>query len=180
MQYLKDGIRKNILENARDEFYKLGYKKASLRVIAEKSYITVGNIYRYFTNKEDLLDEVLKPLKSLLDGPLPMIPNSDNLDFLMDQVMDYVQDHYKELKIVSAEPIGMELKEQIAKAIGEWMVANMGCESELAKIISETFVRSANLIIRDNNDDLEKTRRYLKKLITIFFITGTETGLYQE
>lgn len=44
---------------AEDEFYKRGYRDASMRTIAKKDTTTLGNIYNYFENKKALLDAVI-------------------------------------------------------------------------------------------------------------------------
>lgn len=59
MQKLKPEIRTKILANALTLFYDKGYEETTMRRIAAKSRMTVGNIYRYFTNKEILFDEVI-------------------------------------------------------------------------------------------------------------------------
>lgn len=60
MQKLKPEIRTKILTNALTLFYNKGYEETTMRRIAAKSHITVGNIYRYFKNKEILFDEVIQ------------------------------------------------------------------------------------------------------------------------
>ena len=48
------------------EFLHHGYEGALMRIIASKSHTTLGNLYNYFTNKEELLGAVLEPsIKSL-------------------------------------------------------------------------------------------------------------------
>ena len=180
MQYLKESVRNNILESARNEFYQYGYRKASLREIAAKSGITVGNIYRYFSNKEDLLGEVLSPLWQITDAISPDLPNPGNLDQTMERVMGYVESNYKELKIMAREPVAPAIREAVTDTLRELMVREVGSDAGLARIIAGTFIQSFNLIIRDNEDDMDKTERYLRKLITIFFITGKEAGLYED
>lgn len=59
MQIKKEEIRQEILLAAEGEFYKRGYKDASMRTIAQKANTTLGNIYNYFENKEALLDAVI-------------------------------------------------------------------------------------------------------------------------
>lgn len=61
MQYLKEEVRNNIITNAVDEFFEKGFNEANMRNIAKKSKMTVGNIYRYFKNKEELFDIVVQP-----------------------------------------------------------------------------------------------------------------------
>jgi len=67
MQYLKEDIRDKIIDAALEEFVVKDYSGASMRSIAENADITVGNIYRYFKSKEDLLDQCLRPLLNVLE-----------------------------------------------------------------------------------------------------------------
>lgn len=66
MQIQKDNIRKVILEVARKEFLEHGFKNTSMRVIAKKANVVLSNIYNYFKNKDEILQEVLHPLLSEL------------------------------------------------------------------------------------------------------------------
>ncbi|MBS7527440.1 TetR/AcrR family transcriptional regulator [Fusibacter paucivorans] len=68
MQYLKDDVRARIIDAALDEFAEKGFNNASMREIAQRAQITVGNIYRYFKNKEDLLKHCLSPLIEVIDA----------------------------------------------------------------------------------------------------------------
>ena len=61
MQYLKKEIRNKILASAIDEFKEHGYSDASIRNIANNAEISLGNVYRYFTNKEALYFAVINP-----------------------------------------------------------------------------------------------------------------------
>lgn len=60
MQTKKDEIRERILDEAQREFLRHGYEGASMRVIAKKANTTLGNIYRYFPNKEAILSAILE------------------------------------------------------------------------------------------------------------------------
>jgi AcrR family transcriptional regulator len=48
----------------------MGYEKATMRTIAEAAGITVGNIYKYFVNKEALLSVIIDPVYSELEALL--------------------------------------------------------------------------------------------------------------
>ncbi|OGO78151.1 MAG: hypothetical protein A2Y23_12250 [Clostridiales bacterium GWB2_37_7] len=61
MQVLKEEVRKAIHQAALAEFYEKGFKEASMRSIAERGGMTVGNLYRYFESKEDLFYDVISP-----------------------------------------------------------------------------------------------------------------------
>lgn len=71
-QKLKEETRQAIIKAAKEEFLEKGYDDASMRSIAAKANITVGNIYRYFENKEDLnryiITETSENLKKMLDS----------------------------------------------------------------------------------------------------------------
>ena len=54
MQVLKEDIRSRILTVARQQFERKGYVKTSMREIAELAGVGVGNIYNYFTSKDEL------------------------------------------------------------------------------------------------------------------------------
>ncbi|WP_442604000.1 TetR/AcrR family transcriptional regulator [Paenibacillus sp. KN14-4R] len=61
MQTLKDGIRGSILLKAKISFLEQGFEKTSMRDIAHKIGVSVGNLYRYYPNKEALFDAVVMP-----------------------------------------------------------------------------------------------------------------------
>ena len=61
MQYLKREIKERILAAAIEEFKEHGYANASIRNIANNAEISLGNIYRYFANKEALYFAVINP-----------------------------------------------------------------------------------------------------------------------
>ena len=62
MQYIKESLRKRILETALTEFDEKGFDGASMRAIAEGSGTSLGNLYRYFKNKDDLYQNCLFPV----------------------------------------------------------------------------------------------------------------------
>lgn len=74
VQVKKAEMRQTIIDAATDEFMKRGYENASLRVIAQKSHTTLGNIYHYFQNKEILLETIVLPVL-------------ENIETLMEQHM---------------------------------------------------------------------------------------------
>lgn len=61
MQYLKKDVEEAILVTAKEEFFDKGYEKASIHHIAKQTGISVGNIYRYYANKEALFEATVDP-----------------------------------------------------------------------------------------------------------------------
>ena len=79
MQVQKEDIRSRVLAAARRQFEMKGYSKTSMREIAELSGVGVGNIYNYFTNKDELFyftnkdelfREVVRPVLCALEAML--------------------------------------------------------------------------------------------------------------
>ncbi len=66
-QVLKEEQRKKIVMSAKNEFFKNGIANASMREISKNAGTPVGNIYRYFKNKQDLVEAVLSPLLTKLN-----------------------------------------------------------------------------------------------------------------
>lgn len=70
MQVLKEDIRGRILAVAGQQFGQKGYFKTSMREIAGAVGVGVGNIYNYFTNKDELFREVVRPVLLALEAML--------------------------------------------------------------------------------------------------------------
>ncbi|WP_167958168.1 TetR/AcrR family transcriptional regulator [Anaerosporobacter faecicola] len=70
MQVLKEELQVMIVESAKHEFYIHGFKATSMRTIAKKANTTIGNLYNYFANKEELFLAVVGELPTLLKQAL--------------------------------------------------------------------------------------------------------------
>ncbi|MDR3643681.1 MAG: TetR/AcrR family transcriptional regulator [Clostridia bacterium] len=59
MQYLKDEVKNRILGSALAEFKSMGYSDASMRKIAKDARVALGNVYHYYTNKQELFNALV-------------------------------------------------------------------------------------------------------------------------
>ncbi|WP_028777144.1 TetR/AcrR family transcriptional regulator [Shimazuella kribbensis] len=59
MKKLKEEVRNAIVKAAFEEFSEHGYLEASMRRISAAAQISTGNIYRYFSGKEELFDHII-------------------------------------------------------------------------------------------------------------------------
>ncbi|MDO9591737.1 MAG: helix-turn-helix domain-containing protein, partial [Erysipelotrichaceae bacterium] len=79
-QILKPELKEAIIQSARNEFYTHGFEGASMRNIANAAHMTVGNLYRYFENKEDLADALLSStidkLDKIITGEINNLPSN--------------------------------------------------------------------------------------------------------
>ncbi len=121
MQIRKDDIRKIILRVARDEFLEKGFKDASMRNISKKAEVGLSNIYNYFSNKDEIFQEVLSGLLSAIDSTMKEHNNPDyiNLDiFSSDDYMrtqinlfvELVENHKEEFKLLLFKAAGSSLE----------------------------------------------------------------------
>ena len=62
MQHTKEEIRCRILMAAELEFDERGYAGASMRKIVSRAETSLGNLYRYYANKEDLFLSIVTPV----------------------------------------------------------------------------------------------------------------------
>ena len=134
-QYKKEDIRKKILENAKAEFLELGYKNASVASIARKSQIGVGNVYRYFKNKEAILDAIVTPVVERIKKTL--IADTDHND---------VNDHENILNIISE--IMKEINDLAINYKEEIIIVLQGCETTKYFSIKEEIICSLSFEIK--------------------------------
>ena len=75
MQYTKTEVRNRILTAAQREFCEKGYEGAAMRDIATAAESSLGNLYRYYKNKQELyaaivgsvVDECIERTQRLFD-----------------------------------------------------------------------------------------------------------------
>lgn len=104
----------NILIAGKNEFLEKGFKSASLRNIVKMAGVTTGAFYGYFSSKEALYASIVEPhaaaimgrfMKTQLDfAELPYEEQPEHMGVesadCVDWVIDYMYDHYDEVKIL--------------------------------------------------------------------------------
>ncbi len=128
-QVLKENIRKKIIEATKNEVLIKGVENASLREIAKNADMTVGNLYRYFKNKEELIQYIIEPtlykinqivvkfsnhqLEVLKNDHTYLIPIEKlalSIPLISKQLSDIVSEHYQEMLIIMSYT---DLKERL-------------------------------------------------------------------
>lgn len=164
-QYKKEDIRKKILENAKAEFLELGYKNASVASIARKSQIGVGNVYRYFKNKEAILDAIVTPVverikKTLIaDTDYNDVNNHENILNIISEIMKEIND------------LSINYKEEI-------IIVLQGCETTKYFSIKEEIICSLSFEIKKFiekrlEDKISKINIELAMPISVALIEGS-------
>lgn len=114
MRPINEKLAEELLEAGKQEFLRRGFQGASMRNIAAAAGVTTGALYRYYTDKEAMMDALVKeaadtlenvyrdqqkrfaekPLQNQLDG-LPEI--SDGSAAWM---MQYIYEHFDAFKLI--------------------------------------------------------------------------------
>ncbi len=98
VQILKEEVADKIYRSAIDEFYAKGFKSTTIKGIANSASVSVGLVYTYYKNKEDLFETIVTPTYSLIKTTLTEINNSGNLpseSFILKKEMQLIIDLLK-------------------------------------------------------------------------------------
>lgn len=79
-QVLKDDVKENILKAATAKFNEIGYINTKMRDIAVKSNVSVGNIYRYFKDKENLFESIVQPVVNQINSIFDSFDKEQGID----------------------------------------------------------------------------------------------------
>ena len=120
MQVLKESVRQRIVTSARKEFRKKSFEKASMRAIASSAGMTVGNLYRYYKNKEDLFGSIIEPLYKSLQSLKKDIQTveEDKINWLLQQLKDLQKEYRIEWLILSAGSAGSKYEKSLDNVYG--------------------------------------------------------------
>lgn len=78
MQVKKDSVQNAILKAATEEFLKYGFKKSSMRRMAENAGTRMSNFYNYFKNKDELFSYIVKDQYNLMQNTIRPLAQSDS------------------------------------------------------------------------------------------------------
>jgi len=189
VQVLKDEIRNNILEAAKRLFYEKGYNNASLRDIANKSGITVGNVYRYFANKECVLEGVVYPVYSKIMDYIELSESyikageSKTFEDFRNEINDYILRITKEYRLemlilfkgtqgTKFEKTRSELVSLIENRIYEGLSKRVKMDlneaAYLSKVVARSFLDSLIMVIEETEDS-EKLKKMIYRLNDFYF-----------
>lgn len=187
--------QETILQVAKDEFLKKGFKNASLRTIAKQAGVTTGAFYGYYKSKDELFSELVSDVTNALvrkytqshhsvtilpaeeQGPQDM---SDSIQFV-NWAIDYIYDHFDEFKLLICCAQGTEYEEFIHDmAQSEGAIARQyivflkehgssvkEVDEQLVHILSSGFL-SAFFEIVEHDMPIERSRVYIHQLMDFY------------
>lgn len=188
MQYLKDEVRNSIIEEALKEFKQLGYKGASIRSIAKKSNTSVGNIYKYFSSKENLYEQLIGSVYNKLMNYINQfnkVELDDKAEDIFYQLMEKIIEIFKENSAEVAtllnksngskyENCKSDFVDFITRIVTETMKYKLGKQGKrlkdnfIIRLISFSLVESISIIVKEREDG-EEVRKLILNLKDIFF-----------
>ena len=117
MQTQKELIKNKIMDAALEEFLVAGYTQSSMRNIALQAGITVGNIYSYFSSKEDLYDLLLQETVAQLQQLILIeVPRDNPLSAQsITEITHYVSQVFLKNRIQFLILIGWERRVEISE-----------------------------------------------------------------
>jgi AcrR family transcriptional regulator len=192
---LNPKLREDILYYAKEIMHEEGFDALSMRKVAQKSDMVVGNVYRYFKNKEALIDEVFSPVVDNLDGFInfrfeeikdeyPTIKDLQNfiqkrgLEF-SEQFEDTLEKYYYELQIIISNPgLSREIRNHIVELIKSLIQAYADFDTthyeELGQHLVNMFSQSIMYGIFDAIEAYPNNKKNLKVIISSYLMIFTK------
>jgi AcrR family transcriptional regulator len=188
MQYLKYEVRKNIVEQALNEFKQMGYKGTSIRNIAKNSQTSVGNFYKYFHSKDDLFEKLIGPVyERIMDyinqfNSVEINEKADEIFYeLMEKIMEIFKGSSTEITILLNKSEGSKFEnckktfvDFITRIVSEKMKYELTLKGKRLKddfliyLLSYNLMESISIILREKEDEAEM-RKLILDLIDIFY-----------
>lgn len=190
MQYLKEEVKNRILEAALREFKENGYVDASMRTIAHNAGVALGNVYRYFKNKDELFNEVIEPVYTQLMTVLFDVGKTDDAEqriqvlYIMDiveKIMEVFHKYSTEFIILIDKSRGSKYEnftEELINLIENRLKCELvpkftriGIEIKdelIIYVVASSLVQGMLVILRNCNDE-KRIKELMSQLLILYF-----------
>ncbi len=189
MQYLKDEIRSNIIAAALMEFKEKGYKDSSVRTIAAHAGVAIGNVYRYFKNKDELFNTIIEPVytkfTSMVFDSYQTQNNQVAIHLITEDIVTIIMDFYSryqtELMIMIDKSQGSkyeDIKDELIRLINYRIKMELipilkekGASVDLddfSYVISASFVEGIFIVLRKYSET-DKIKELFEQLLVVYF-----------
>lgn len=168
-----EGIKKAVLEAAREVFKEVGFEKSDMRTIAQKAGIAVGTIYNYFSGKDELFETIITQEKNDYHGRPPDFendtPSAEEKLYNICQTQLALITRYG---AVYKEVAGLTLKENLSLFIKQFDTAADKLHLDIDKFSEILMVTLETLAMADETGSQSKENC---DLITKLFWSGLQT-----
>ncbi len=175
MQVLKEEVRQRIIKSAKKEFRNNGFDKASMRDIADSAKMTVGNLYRYYKNKEDMFGAIIGDLyQELKDLRKNMPEGKGRVSPLLNRLVELQKANKAEWLILfnttKSSKYGKVVEDiynLLTEALVEQFEEKKGFDESIAKPVAYAIINGLNTILQNerkyNSDAAEQFLEYMIK-----------------
>jgi AcrR family transcriptional regulator len=160
-----------------------------MRTIASNAGIAIGNVYRYFKNKDELFNTIVEPAYSRFTSMVfDLYQNHDpipEIHFLAEDITDKIMEFYEkygtELLILIDKSKGSKyenIKEELIRLINHRIKSELTPvfkdkgivlqDDYILYVVATTFIEGIFMIIRKYNDHT-KIKELIGQLLIIFF-----------
>lgn len=181
-QVLKEDVRERIRLAAIEEFKENGYIKASMRSIASKAELSVGNLYRYYKDKHSLFEHIVSPIYENLNKKVGFDFKMLLLDINLLEYIDLINElfssqrhHREELYILLEKSRGSKyedfktiLFQKVEATLQDIIIAEVNKEQEIikgdlfSKALARSLVEGLALISTEAEDDTAFVRNVMQ------------------
>ncbi|WP_276311092.1 TetR/AcrR family transcriptional regulator [Paenibacillus nanensis] len=168
--------RKQIIDAAAKSFSMFGYKATTMDGVAKIANVGKGTIYTFFTNKEELFQEIMNrmisEMKRIAEEAIdPGRLFFDNLSVVLEHLLDFQEEHELALKLSQemreiGTPMALEGLQQMERAVVGYIAGQVTqaikkgeikpCEPEMTAFIMLKMYMALAVEWKKTHQPLEK------------------------
>ena len=184
MKNQREDVRQRITDCAKEEFLLYGYSGSSMRNISNQAGMTVGNVYAYFSGKEDLFNQVVLPARKAIESliSVELAPHM-SVGEITSAVVEVFLNHRTEFLILlngSAgspyENVREDLVRLIAHRVSVELLPRVEQEKErdplLTMAVVAALVEGFLRIFNNYGGDVERLKSLVSKMLS--FVLGID------
>jgi len=186
MQVKKEEVRKKILKAAVKEFKNNGYKNATMRKISNSSGIPIGNLYRYYQNKETLFNsivaDVYEELKDLFKTGMERDEQTveGRSLYFFNKLIDIYTANYDKTYILLHRNVGTKY-ENVQRELGNYFQDKITSnikennpeveeeDLEFIRFICRLYLIGIGELITSYDKDIAKLKKMGRRFVTFYF-----------
>ena len=177
MQIKKDEIYQRILSISKKLFINKGYEKTSLRMVADKCFISKSNIYRYFRSKEEIYETLVGPARQNVIDAIGHIGSKDYAgNYTVDKIEDVstalakVMSKHREGLLIMLKAVGSKDRAMLTEMMTGFFVEACPIEDEEFKIqiVSILIMGLTDILLKYSDED--EIRYRLRLLVSYHYL----------
>ena len=189
-QVQKKEIKDKIIASAKMEFFKEGYDGANMRNIAGGAGVTAGNLYKYFSNKDELYNAVVSQAYIKINEVIErntQMAISIQREVTSDEVAAFIRGASSNLiKMIVDDSVSIFSEDRLSMLILlrdrkgnpeinmkysliEWIQFCLSDKGEISKYLAHSFVEGLISIALDFDDD-KAASEIIEKFVNFYFV----------